>query len=265
MSRMELSELNIYPVKSLAGTSLNHSIVDGFGLQNDRRWMLVDNQGKMLTQRKLARMCLIRPQITAQGIRLSASGMPDMELSITHLTDSCKAQVWDDVCNAYDAGDQAAQWLSDFLAIDCRLTYFPDDEVRQLDQDYAQADDKTAFSDGFPLLLISQASLDDLNSRLETPITMSRFRPNLVITGSDAFEEDQWQRIRIGDMTFRLVKPCSRCSIPTIDPSNAEKSKEPIATLSQYRKRDNKVYFGQNAIADGTGELSVGMPVKVLE
>ncbi len=262
---MELSELNIYPVKSLAGTSLTHSIVDDFGLHNDRRWMLVDKQGKMLTQRKLARMCLVHPQPTSSGIRMSAPGMADMEVSIASPENTCKVQVWHDVCNAYDAGDQAALWLSEFLATNCRLAYFPDDEVRQLDQDYAQADDKTAFSDGFPFLLISQASLDDLNSRLETPVTMSRFRPNLVISGSKAFEEDQWKRIRIGDMTFRLVKPCSRCNIPTIDPDTGEKGKEPIKTLSEYRKRDNRVYFGQNVIADSTGELAIGMAVEVLE
>lgn len=262
---MELSELNIYPVKSLAGTVLTHSIVDDFGLQNDRRWMLVDEQGKMLTQRKLARMCLIHPQPTTLGIRLSAPGMPDMEVSIANLENTCKVKVWHDVCNAYDAGDQAALWLSEFLATHCRLAYFPDGEVRQLDQDYAQVDDKTAFSDGFPFLLISQASLDDLNSRLESPVTMSRFRPNLVISGSKAFEEDQWKRIRIGDMTFRLVKPCSRCVIPTIDPDTGEKGKEPLTTLLQYRKRENKVYFGQNIIADSTGELTIGMTVEVLE
>lgn len=262
---MELSELNIYPVKSLAGISLDQSMVDAFGLVNDRRWMLVDKDGRMLTQRKLARMCLIRPQVTTNGIYLSAPGMPDIELTISKLASTCNAQVWNDVCKVYDAGDQAAQWLSRFLSTDCRLTYFPDDEIRQLDQDYAQANDKTAFSDGFPFLLISQASLDDLNNRLGTPVTMSRFRPNLVIKGSEAFEEDQWKRIRIGDITFRLVKPCSRCVIPTIDPDTGDKSKEPLTTLLKYRKRNNKVYFGQNVIADGTGELSVGMPVEVLE
>jgi len=262
---MKLSELNIYPVKSLAGISLGQSIVDGFGLQNDRRWMLVDSQGKMLTQRKLARMCLIQPQITPQGIHLAASGMPDIEFAIHNFTRGAKVRVWNDECNADDAGDQAAQWFTEFLGIDCRLSYFPDDEIRQLDQDYAQTTDKTAFSDGFPFLLISQASLDDLNRRMQTPVTMSRFRPNLVITGSEAFEEDQWQRIRIGDMTFRLVKPCSRCVIPTIDPNTGVKGKEPLTTLLQYRKRNNKVYFGQNLIADGTGELAIGMTVEVLE
>lgn len=262
---MELSELNIYPVKSLAGISLNRSIVDAFGLQNDRRWMLVDMQGRMLTQRKLARMCLIHPQLTSQGVRLAAPGMDDIDITLADTPDTCKVQIWDDRCNAYDAGDPAAHWLSEFLATDCRLTYFPDAEVRQLDQHYAQPNDKTAFSDGYPFLLIAQASLDDLNRRLQTPVTMSRFRPNLVVTGSEAFEEDQWRRIRIGNMSFRLVKACSRCIIPTIDPSNAEKSKEPIATLSQYRKRENKVYLGQNVIADGTGELAVGMKVEILE
>ncbi|MFW2371494.1 MAG: MOSC domain-containing protein [Gammaproteobacteria bacterium] len=262
---MELSELNIYPVKSLAGISLDQSIVDGFGLQNDRRWMLVDSQGKMLTQRKLARMGLIQPRVTPQGIHLSAPGRDDIQITTADLANARKVQVWNDVCNAYDAGDQAAQWLSEFLAIDCRLSYFPDDEVRQLDQRYAQPNDTTAFSDGFPFLLISQASLDDLNRRLDTPVSMSRFRPNLVISGSEAFEEDQWKHIRIGDMTFRLVKPCSRCVIPSIDPDTGEKGKEPLYTLSQYRKRDNRVYFGQNVIADGTGELAVGMAMEVLE
>ena len=143
--------------------------------------------------------------------------------------------------------------------------FFPQDEFRQCDPVYAKPGEKTAFSDGFPYLLISQASLDDLNQRLDTAVEMKRFRPNLVIAGSQAFEEDNWKKIRIGDVSFRLVKPCSRCIIPSIDPQSGVKSAEPLKTLSSYRKRDNKIFFGQNLIAEGSGILQTGMPVEVLE
>jgi uncharacterized protein YcbX len=144
------------------------------------------------------------------------------------------------------------------------LVFFPDDEVRAVDPRYAQPGDRTAFSDGFPLLLISQASLDDLNGRLDTPISMLRFRPNLVVQGCAAFAEDHWKEMRIGDLRFRIVKPCSRCIIPSIDPATGERGLEPLRTLASYRKRGDKIYFGQNVIADGQGEIRVGMTVELM-
>ena len=175
-----------------------------------------------------------------------------------------KATVWDDACNAYDCGQQATEWFSHFLNISARLVYFPHDEVRQVDLEYANQGEITAFSDGFPYLLIGQASLDDLNSRLTTPVDMKRFRPNLVVKGTEAFAEDNWKAIRIGDITFNLVKPCSRCVIPSINPDTAEKSAEVVKTLSAYRMQSNKIYFGQNLIAEGLGKLETGMEVEIL-
>jgi len=265
---IKLSELSIYPLKSCAQISLNTAKLSPFGLELDRRWMLIDEQGVMLTQRSHARMCLIEcrlnhAQLSMGQLSVSAPGMQPLDITLTE--NISKATVWKDTCNAYDCGDAASQWFTAFLNTPARLVYFPDDELRQVDLDYAQPGDITAFSDGFPYLLISQASLDDLNSRLDSPVEMSRFRPNLVVTGNEAFAEDQWKRIRIGTTEFSLVKPCSRCAIPGINPANAEKTAEPVKTLASYRLRENKILFGQNVIAHGSGVLEVGMPVEIIE
>ncbi len=264
MTELRVSELAIYPVKSLAGIALQSASVERFGLANDRRWMVVDADGRFLTQRQHARMCLIQPVLQGDELRLRAEGMPDLTVLHPAGRNKRRVTVWDDQCNALDCGDEAAAWLSRFLTIDCRLVYFPADEVRAVDPRYARPGDRTAFSDGFPLLLISQASLDDLNSRLDIPIVMARFRPNLVVQGCAAFAEDDWQEMRIGDLRFRIVKPCSRCTIPGIDPATGERGPEPLRTLAGYRKRDDKIFFGQNVIADGRGEIRVGMNVELI-
>ncbi len=271
MSNLRVSQLSIYPVKSLGGISLQQSALERFGLHNDRRWMVVDDRGRYLTQREKSRMCLIQPEPLNNGLRLSAPGMTKLEIAHTAQIPSREVRVWDDHVTALDCGDTAAQWLSRFLDTDCRLVYFPDDGQRAVDPTYAQPGDVTAFSDGFPLLLITQASLDDLNGRLAEPVPMRRFRPNLVIDGSEhylkPYAEDNWKRLRIGDLTLRVVKPCSRCVIPTIDPTSGERhaDAEPLRTLASYRMHDHKIFFGQNVIADGEGRLEVGQPVEVLD
>ncbi len=263
MHEFKVSELAIYPVKSFAQISLNSVFVDGFGFSGDRRWMVVTEDGNFVTQRQYPKMCLVRQYLLENGIRLSVTGMPDLIVTESSCVTQCKVIVWNDCCNVLDAGDEAADWVSRFLGFGCRLVFFPEDGFRQVDRNYAKAGDKTAFSDGFPLLLISQASLDDLNGRLDSPIEMVRFRPNLVVSGCDAFAEDDWKRLQIGDITFRVVKACSRCVIPCIDPLTGERGKEPLKTLNGYRRRGNQVYFGQNVIAEGTGRLEVGMAVRV--
>lgn len=262
-----LSQIWRYPVKSLRGNLLESAAVDARGIQFDRHWMLVDGQGIFLSQRKLPRMVQVKTQIEDQELRLSAPGMQDLLVS-----DACDgegavtAKVWRDECKAQFVDAQADGWLSEFLGSDCRLVYLPPGSVRQVDQDYARRGDQVGFADGYPFLLISQASLDDLNRRLPTPISMERFRPNLVISGCDAYAEDSWQRIRIGGLTFRVAKPCSRCIIPTIDPETGRRQgDEPLKTLFQYRKQGNKVMFGQNLLHDGVGSLSQGMRVEVLD
>ena len=264
MTNILVSGLSVYPVKSCAEVQLESANVEQFGLNNDRRWMVVDEHGVMLTQRKISKMCLIQTQVINDGLILSASDIEPLVVKYPSVNKSL-VTVWNDQCHVYDAGEDAAIWLSRYLLKKCRLVYFPEDEFRQVDLNYANKGDKTAFSDGFPLLLISQASLDDLNSRLSLPITMTHFRPNIVVAGCTPFAEDAWKIIRIGKVTYRLVKPCSRCVIPGINIVTAEREEEPIKTLAHYRKRNNKIFFGQNVIANETGKIKLGMKVEVIE
>lgn len=267
MSALTISELAIYPVKSMRQIQLQESALQFGGLKYDRRWMVIDDSGVMVTQRNVARLCLIQPELLKPevdcSIKLSAVDMPDISISVPDGCHTCKAKIWDDVCNAYDAGDEIANWLKEFLSIDCRLVYFPEDEIRIVDQTYARPNDQTAFSDGFPILLTTQASLDDLNSRMDEVIAMARFRPNIVVSGCEAFAEDDWKLLKVDGITLRIVKPCGRCTVPNVDINSAERCKEPIKTLVTYRKRDHKVFFGQNVVSNGQGILAVGMNVHI--
>lgn len=271
---LKVSELAIYPVKSCAQIRVQSAKVDDFGLHMDRRWMVVDEQGKFLTQRQLPRMCLIEPTLYESGISLQAPAMEACRVDINNLSQTFKVTVWADQCSVLDCGNVAATWLTAFLETKCRLVYFPESEIRQVDLDYAQQGIRTAFSDGFPLLLISEASLGDLNDRLartqQQSVEMRRFRPNIVVSGCEAFAEDSWQKIQIGDMVLSIVKPCSRCVIPSIDPDTGIRGDEPTQTLKSYRRKEhpkigNKIFFGQNVIAENFGQIEVGLPVKILE
>ena len=265
MSEMHLAALYRYPVKSLAGQALEHSLVDGFGLADDRRWMLVDREGRYVTQRELPEMALISASLDQRRLTLNAPGMTP--LAVDPPADNAEpinVQIWRDRCQARLCSNESQIWLSRYLGHTLRLVYMAEGERRQVDRAYAEEGDLTAFSDGFPLLLISQASLDDLNGRLEQALPMIRFRPNLVVAGCEPYAEDGWSLIRIGEMTLRVVKPCSRCKITTIDPYTAEVGDEPLKTLASYRRQGNQVFFGQNLIHDGPGELKLGMPVEVL-
>ena len=265
MSRITLSEINIYPVKSCAGISRPASKLDAMGLKYDRRWMIVDVAGKMLTQRSHPQLALIETSLTQGQLTLSSFGMD--EFIVPPGSDDAprmKVTVWNDTVNAWRI-EAADQWLKQTVGDDCHLVQIPDSEVRVCDQAYAQPGDRTGFADGFPLLLISRASLDDLNTRLEHPVEMRRFRPNLVIDGCDAYEEDTWSEIRIGDVAMRVVKPCSRCVITTVDPDSGEVSAgEPLQTLATYREKDGKVFFGQNVIHNAPGELTLGDTLAVI-
>jgi uncharacterized protein YcbX len=268
MSAVSLSEINIYPVKSAHGLSLDQARLVRRGLEHDRRWMLVDKEDKFLTQRQFSQMALIHPALEENALVLRAEGFAPFELPAS-LDDGPirTVQVWEDQCIAVSAGDDADSWLSDVLGHEVRLVYMPDECERQVDETYARPGDITSFSDGFSLLLISEASLQDLNSRLEQPVPMRRFRPNLVVSGCAPFAEDKWRRIRIGNIEFEVAKPCSRCIIPTIDTETGLRNpeREPLRTLAGYRRRDNKVYFGQNLIHRGTGLINTGDPVEIIE
>ncbi|MGZ5009510.1 MAG: MOSC domain-containing protein [Methylobacter sp.] len=264
MTHLLLSGIFIYPVKSLAGISANSWPVTGKGFQHDRKWMIIDNDRQFLSQRKLPKMALIKTALTNKNLILSAPGMENLSLPIEpvdgHIINSI---IWHDQCDARSVSTEADQWLSDFLKQDCRLVYQPDEVIRPVDPDYAKSTDKVAFSDGFPFLIISENSLTALNHDMQLNLPMARFRPNLVISGCPAYAEDSWRKITIDSIDFRLPKPCSRCAIPTIDPETAQTGKEPLTTLNRTRKWQNQVYFGQNALHDQCGQLTVGDSVHI--
>lgn len=267
---MHLSSLYRYPLKSASAEALDEVHSDALGLIGDRRWMVVDAvTGKFLTQRVLPLMALLQARWSGeQTLHLEAPGMDSLLVAVPDSAQNRRGVViWSEALQAPDAGEAAGQWLTQLLGRPCRLVFLPATNGIQVDQAFARPGEQTAFSDGFPFLLIGQASLDDLSARVGRPLAMQRFRPNLVVSGAEAYAEDSWRRIRIGALEFRVVKPCSRCVIPTIDPLTAERSpdREPLATLMTYRKGDGGVFFGQNLIAEGTGHLRVGMPVEVLD
>jgi uncharacterized protein YcbX len=210
-------------------------------------------------------MALIEPDIDAGGgLVLNAPGMPDCRAPAVRIGLEIKVRVWDDWCGSIDQGDEIARWLSDYLECECRLVRLADMTVRHLDERYSRSGE-TGFADGFPFLLISEESLTDLNGRLVEPLPMNRFRPNIVATGSSSYAEDGWQTIRIGTLEFRVVKPCARCVITTVDQATGNKGTEPLKTLATYRKSERGVMFGQNLVHCGSGSISVGDPIEVLE
>jgi len=264
--QLKVSGLWRYPVKSLRGLVCERLGIGPRGPELDRQWMLVDSAGRFLTQRQQPRMALIDVALAADELVLRAPGMAALHLPLHGAAgETIPVTVWSDECEGEPVDIAADRWLSDFLAIECRLVRFPDSAVRKVDRQYAREGDQVGFADGFPLLLITQGSLDGLNARLNTPVDMRRFRPNLVIAGAEPHAEDGWRRLRIGALEFEVVKPCSRCPIPGIDPDSAERTPEILRVLASYRRGDdNKVYFGQNLLHRGEGELHIGQPVELL-
>ena len=268
---MHLSALYRYTLKSCKAEPLQQASFDELGLSGDRRWMLVDeSNGRFFTQRALPHMSQLSVSWNANGgVTLSAPGLEaldvpvpqDLEANLRGVT------VWRDTLRVPDAGDQAARWVSEFIGKPTRMVHVPKERARWLPSGYGTVEDKVGFADGFPLLLIGQASLDDLSTRIGRPQEMLRFRPNLVVEGAEAFAEDGWKRIRIGDLEFRLLKGCSRCILTTIDPATGERNedREPMSTLKTYRESEGQIWFGQNMVNDGPGVLEVGMKVQVLE
>ena len=255
-----------YPIKSCRGTSLTEAVVGVRGIVADRHWMVVDATGNFLTQRELPRMALIAPRVNAGALEVTAQDVPPLTLTLGRAGARVDVSVWADRCAAVDEGDEAAEWFTAFLGTACRLVRMPDDEVRRVDRTYAGPDDQVGFADGFSFLLTSRASLGELNRRLDTPLPMNRFRPNIVIDGVTPFEEDGWRHIRIDGITFTVAKPCARCAITTTDQNTAERGKEPLRTLATFRHVAGKgVMFGQNLVHDRTGVLHVGAEVEVLD
>lgn len=276
-----LTELNLYPIKSCAGIALREATLTSAGLMSehiyDREWMVVDAQGRYVTQREFPKMSLITPCIKADTLELRAPGMLRLEipLGLPAPEDArhVDVQIWDDAVPAYDCDETTATWFSKFLGTPCRLVRFHADAKRTASTDWTDGiEAPTLFSDGFPMLVISEASLADLNEKLKAQgraaLTMNRFRPNLVIGGIEAFEEDYAASFTIGAARLKPVKPCPRCPIPSIDPATGEFGPDPLDILRTYRvnpKVDDGITFGMNTIMlEGEGQvLRVGQEVEI--
>ena len=261
---MQVSSLHIYPIKSCAGTALLEAHVGKYGLEGDRALMLVTPDGRFLTQRELPRMALIAPHLVGDQLVLNAPGASALQVPIVREGPCKTAQIWRNSVQVVDQGAAAADWLSGFLNTPVRLVGPAPDFVRPLNPQYApRASDETAFADGYPVLLISEASLDALNTRLiergHDPLPMNRFRPNIVVAGTVPFAEDEWQHIHIGEVAFAGVKPCPRCPIPAINQDTGiSDGKEPLATLATFRTHELGVIFGRNLVQANQGMVRVG-------
>lgn len=263
---MRISELYLHPVKSGAALSVQELTYTALGPTHDRQWMIVDDKGLFLSQRKYPKLCQLKTNIETRGLTLSAEGHGSILLGPPNgpQENDIDVTVWQDNVIASDCGETAATWLSEFLGTTCRLVCLSDQTARKVDVDFAKSGELVAFADGFPTLVVTQESLDEFNSHLDSPIDMRRFRPNIVIAGATPYAEDQWQTIRIGEIELDLVKPCSRCIMPSINPDTAKKEMAINEALLKTRRRDRTTYFGQNALHRGLGKIHVGDAVELL-
>jgi uncharacterized protein YcbX len=263
---LELSALIYYPIKACCGFEVDASNMERMGLEHDRRMMVVSPEGGFLTQRDYPKLALVIPTISNKELTLSAPGMGALTLAIQKTGPTRPVYIWRSRgVQAIDQGEAAAEWFSGWLGTSVRLVHIAEGYIRRINEKYAiNADDHTAFADGYPILLASEESLADLNARIKTPVPMNRFRPNLVVKGCEPFAEDAWSRIRIGDVEMAVVKPCARCVVTTIDKETLEKSKEPLKTLASFRKQEGGAMFGQNVIPLNEGRLRSGMNVEIL-
>lgn len=253
-----IASIHIYPIKSLGGFAVPEVRLTDRGLEHDRRWMLIDPDGRFLSQRECAAMACLHCAPLSTGFRVTDTRIGnalDLPWSFAEGL-RINAKVWDDDVELLLGHANMHQWFSEALQRPVRLVYMPDSTLRTTDPRYAHV--PVALNDAFPALIISQASLDDLNARLGTPVPMERFRPNFTITGGEPYQEDAWQEIIIGQVRFLVVKPCYRCVIITTDQRTGERSQEPLRILASYRSVGNKVRFGMNATFAAAGTVRVG-------
>lgn len=262
-----VSNLTYYPIKACRGFDVPASNIQRMGLEHDRRMMVVTPDGGFLTQREYPRLALITPSLKDEALTLSAPNFDSLQIGIQKTGTPTPVEIWSSTgVDAIDQGDEAAAWMSDWLGISVRLVRIADGFKRKLNPNYAiNTDDHTGFADGYPILIISEESLHDLNGRLDSAVPMNRFRPNLVVKGCEPFAEDTWKRIRIGDVEMALVKPCPRCVVTTIDKETLKKNKEPLKTLSKYRNHELGAIFGMNTIPSNEGRIEINMEVEILE
>jgi uncharacterized protein YcbX len=270
-----LTDLWRYPVKSCRGEQVRDAAVEPWGLAGDRRWMVVDLGGEVVTARERPRMVLVTPHLQDGALLLTGPGRPDLIVPVPPGDELIPVTVWDSKLLAAPADPAADAWFSEVIGEPARLVYLDDPMRRPTDQTYSGPGDRVSFADGYPLLLTTESSLAGLNKHIaagqrasEGPLPMRRFRPSVVIEGAAPWAEDAWRLLRIGDVAFRAVKGCARCVLTMIDPDTAASGKEPIATLARIRRWDGQVWFGVNLIPDSPrrdSSIRIGDPVEVLE
>lgn len=264
----KLDQISIYPIKSCSGISLQSSQVMNRGFPQDRRWLLVDKGGRFISQRTTPLLSQIKISLTNDHLQVNHAGKSQLNLSLTIQSNTHrKSSIWKDEVDGIWVGQEYDSWFSDVLGQQVHLVHMNEDVHRPLVKKYLPQERsfEVSFADGFPYLLTSQESLDDLNSRLTNPIPMDRFRSNLVVSGFHAFAEDEWKKVGIGEVEFLVVKPCARCQVTTIDQQTGVSSKEPLKTLASYRKQNGKVMFGMNLVAINTGRVNLNDPVTIME
>lgn len=260
---MRLVSVHVYPVKSCRGIDLDSAAVVERGFERDRRWMIVDAAGRFVTQRELPQLALIHTRLEPDAVVLEADGAEPVRLSERDVAgDAIEVEVWRHRGPAR-IHPGASAWITARLGAPHSVVHMPDSHRRPVNEKYARAGEIVSFADAYPFLLTTESSLGDLNRRLSSAVTMRRFRPNLVVSGSAAWAEDGWTRLRIGEVPFRVAKPCERCSTTTVDPSTGERGKEPLRTLAQFRDFGNGPLFGVNLIHEALGTLRAGDPVRI--
>ncbi|MFY0593497.1 MOSC domain-containing protein [Roseivirga sp.] len=267
MSTLKISDLWIYPIKSLAGIQLKKAQVEKRGLQYDRRWVLVDMEGVFVNQREFPEMNFLQPAINSHSITISHKHGKKESLSFSLTepdSDPIEVSVWDDQCTGKPVSEEADEWFSDFLGKQVRLLFMHKKGVRPADQRYALSpSDEVSYADGYPILMISEASLALLNEKTEEHIPMNRFRANIIVSGATAHQEDSLREIEIGEVKLYGVKPCARCVMTTINIETGLKGKEPLKSLASYRKVGYKILFGENFIPAKEGVIEVGQEITI--
>ncbi|MET8976624.1 MOSC N-terminal beta barrel domain-containing protein [Streptomyces sp. NPDC004539] len=273
MRNAELLSIHVHPVKAFQGVSPLEAEVEPWGPVGDRRWAVVDDGGKVVTQRQQPRLALAAAEpLPGGGVLLSAPGLAPLEVAVPEPVGTVVVEIFRDKVEGVPAAPAAHAWCSAFLGADVRLVHMDDPATRRpVDPEYALPGETVAFADGYPLLATTTASLDALNSLItrgehaaEGPLPMDRFRPNVVVGGTEPWAEDGWSRLTIGKVAFRAAKKCGRCVVTTTDQTTAERGKEPLATLGRHRRIGGKLVFGQNLVPLTRGVIRVGDPVRFL-
>lgn len=265
MGNITVSGLFVYPIKGARGIEVNRARVTPLGFEHDRRFLLVDPRGNFVTQREHPKLALVHTAITADTLTVQAPNQEPLALPLrpTDAPDR-DVQVWGTRSRAVFVGRAAADYFSAYLGAPVELVFMPDGEARDVDPDFAKQGEKVSFADGFPFLLTTEESLDNLNARLLDGVPMNRFRPNIVVHGAPPWAEDAWTNMSIGNVVFQSVKPCARCQVITVDQETGIRGKDPLATLATFRARSNKVYFGWNLFVKGDGEVATGERMNLL-